>query len=128
MIFVVIGLAIPSLVFNIVFPLLGGPLALAGVYTFARSLDVRVGAEGITSTRSVFGYAFKPKFLPSYSFKKFEKEKSSSSTSGNKTTDYYQVFAHSDDGTKVLVAEALEGAEQADAAIKKLRSLQGFSN
>jgi len=128
LIFVVIGLAIPSLVFNIVFPLLGGPLALAGVYTFARSLDVRVGAEGITSTRSLFGYAFKPKFLPSYSFKHFEKKKSSSSTSGNKTTDYYQVFAHGDDGTKILVAEALEGRAQADAAIEKLSSLQDYSN
>lgn len=126
LIFVVIGLAVPSLIFNIIFPLIGGPLALAGVHTFARSLDVRVGAEGITSIRSVFGYAFKPKFLPSYSFEKFKKKKSSSSTSGNKTTDYYQVFAHSNDGVKVLVAEALEGLEQADAAIKKLSSLQEY--
>ncbi len=128
LVFVAIGLAIPDVVFNIVFPLLGGPLAIAGVYTFARSLDVRIGAEGITSTRSVFGYAFKPKFLPSYAFEKFEKKKSSSSTTGNKTTDYYQIFAHSTDGSKVLVAEALEGLEQADAAVEKLSSLQVFSD
>ena len=128
LIFVVVGLAIPDIVFKIVFPLIGGPIAFAGVYTFARSLDVRVGAEGITSTRSVFGYAFKPKFLPSYAFDRFEKKKSSSSTTGNKTTDYYQIFAHSNDGSKVLVAEALEGIEQVDAAIEKLSSLQGFSS
>lgn len=128
LVFVVIGLAIPDIVFNIIFPLLGGPLVIAGVYTFARSLDVRVGAEGITSTRSVFGYAFKPKFLPSYAFDRFEKKKSSSSTTGNKTTDYYQIFAHSNDGSKVLVAEALEGLEQVDAAFEKLSSLQGFSD
>jgi len=128
LIFVVVGLAIPDIIFKIVFPLIGGSIAFAGVYTFARSLDVRVGAEGITSTRSVFGYAFKPKFLPSYAFDRFEKRQSSSSSTGSKTTVYYQVFAHGNDGSKVLVAEALEGIEQVDAAIEKLSSLQGFSS
>jgi hypothetical protein len=119
----VIGFAIPDLIFNIVFPLIGAILALVGVYAFANSLSIRIGAEGISAQRSLFGYRFKPQFVPSYSFKNFKKEVTSSSTTGNKTTTYYKIVALGNEGEKAIAAEGLAGLQQADAAIEKLKSL-----
>ena len=123
LVFFVSGLAIPSLVFNILFPLLGGLVFLGGVYAFANSLEVRVGAEGITSKRSLFFYSFTPEFVPSYSFDRFEKKQTSSSNSGTKTTRVFQIIAHGKEGEKAVVADRLEGVEEADAAIMKLESI-----
>ena len=123
LVFLGIGLAIPSLIFNIVFPLIGGILTLGGIYSFANSLEVRVGAEGITSKRRLFGYNFQPQFVPSYSFKHFKKKESSSSSSGKKTTTYYKIIAHGNEGEKAVVAEGLVGLQEAEAAIEKLNSL-----
>jgi len=118
-----IGFAIPDLIFNIIFPLVGGILFLVGIYAFANSLKIRIGAEGISAQRSLFGYQFKPQFVPSYSFKEFKKKVTSSSQVGNKTTIYYKIVAHGNQGEKAIVAEGLAGMQQADAAIEKLKSL-----
>lgn len=121
--FFAIGLAIPDIIFNIVFPLIGGILAMVGIYAFANALKIRIGAEGISAQRSLLGYKFKPQFVPSYSFKSFEKKVTSSSTTGNKTITYYKIVAHGNEGEKAIAAEGLAGLQQADAAIEKLKSL-----
>ena len=123
LIFFGVGIAVPHIVFNIAFPFIGGLFTLVGVYAFANSLEVRIGAEGITSKRSLFGYQFKPKFVPSYSLKSFEKKVSSSSTSDKKTVTYYRIIAKGSEGEKAVVAKDLVGIQEADAAIEKLRSL-----
>jgi hypothetical protein len=117
------GLAIPDIIFNIAFPVIGAVLLLVGTYAFANSLKIRIGAEGISAQRSLFGYKFKPQFVPSYSFKNFKKEVTSSATSGRKTTTYYKIVAHGNEGEKAIAAEGLAGLQQADAAIEKLKSL-----
>ena len=127
LIFFGVGLAIPQLIFNIIFSLIGALLVMIGVYAFANSLEVRIGAEGISAQRSLFGYDFKPQFVPSYSFKAFEKEVSSTSTSGKKTTTYYKIVAYGNEGEKAIVAERLAGLEQADAAIERLSALLAYS-
>ena len=123
LIFSGVGLAIPDFMFKVVFVFVGIVFALVGIYGFSNSLQVRIGAEGITSKRSLFGYGFKPQFVPSYSFKSFKKKVTSTSTVGNKTTTYYKITAHGTDGEKAIVAEGLAGHKEADAALTKLQSL-----
>lgn len=117
------GLAIPDFIFKVVFVFVGIVLAMLGIYGFSNSLQVRIGAEGITSKRSLFAYDFKPQFVPSYSFKSFKKKVTSTSTVGNKTTTYYKITAHGTDGEKAIVAEGLAGHKEADAALTRLQSL-----
>jgi len=103
---------------NITFPILGGLFALLAAYSYANSLDVLIRADGIRSQRVIFGYKFKEKFLPSYSFSEFKAKKSHSTTSGSNTTQYFSIVAHGKAGEKLAVAEDLKGA-----AIQKLNLL-----
>lgn len=123
LVFFIIGLFIPSLAFNIIFPLIGGLCALLGAYAFANSLSVSIRADGIRSQRTLLGYKFKEQFVPSYSFSKFKAKTSHSTSSGSDTTQYYSIIARGKSGEKATVAENLKGKQAADAAIKKLNSL-----
>lgn len=126
LIFVVVGVALPSLIFNIIFPLIGGFVAIGSLTWFASSLTVDFGHEGITANRSVFGIARKPQFIPSYEFKKFAKKKAQSSSRGNKVTQYYSIEAHDNNGKKISVARDLKGTRNAQAAIEKLTELTQY--
>ncbi|RBP47087.1 DUF3592 domain-containing protein [Arenicella xantha] len=126
LVFVVIGLLIPELVFNIVFPLIGGIVGLAGLAWFGSGLIVRIGPEGITSNRTLFGISLKPKFVPSYSFEELVERKSHSSTSGNKTTQYYTLVAHGRQGERADVARDLKSIEEVEAARKRLLEFMKF--
>lgn len=123
LVFVVVGLAIPQLIFNILFPLLGGIAMLAGLSWFGGSLSVRLGPEGITANRAVFGVPLQPQFVPSYSFKEFKPRESHSTSSGNRTTQYYSLIAHGRQGEKAIVAKNLNGLEEVDAAIDRLQQI-----
>lgn len=124
--FVGIGLAIPDLIFNIIFPAVGGLCAVLGFYFFANALDVRIGAEGITSTRTLLGITIRTRFIPSFSFKEFREKKTHSTSSGRKHTQYYSIIAHGQGGEKAVVAEGLKSNGEAQAAIEKLNQLQGY--
>lgn len=124
--FVGIGLAIPDLIFNIVFPAIGGVVALSGFYFFANSLDVRIGAEGITSHRNILGITIRKRFIPSFSFKEFREKETHSASSGSKHTQYYAIIAHGQEGEQAVVAEGFKSSAQAQAAIEKLNQLQGY--
>ena len=119
--FVIAGVYIPDIIFNIVFPLLGAPCFLIGVYALGNSLDVRIGAEGISSQRKLFGIPFKPKFLASYEYDKFKKKQSHSTSQGNETTEYFSILAIGKNKKKVTVAVDVEGRKGAMAAIEKLQ-------
>jgi hypothetical protein len=119
--FTIAGYYIPDIIFNIVFPLLGIPCFLAGVYSLGNSLDVRIGAEGISSQRKLYGISFKPKFLASYEYEKFKKKQSHSSSQGNETTEYFSIVAIGKNRQKVTVAVDIEGRKGALAAIEKLQ-------
>jgi hypothetical protein len=123
LIFVVVGLLIPDIIFNIVFPLLGLPVALAGIYAFINSLDIRFGPEGITTQRRLLNLPAKSSFLPSYAFQEFIRKKTHSTKVGNKVTQYYSILAIGNQGEKLVVAEDLKGRAEAEAAIEKLESV-----
>ena len=112
-----------KLIFNIVFPLIGGLAFIGGVDAFFSALDIQVGAHGITSQKSLFGFNFKEKFIPSYGLKGFVAKESYSSSSGSKTTRYYNIEAHGTEGEKIVVAKKLKERAEADAAIKKFELL-----
>jgi len=123
LIFIGIGLAIPQLIFNIVFPGLGGICALIGFYMATNSLDVRIGPEGISSTRRILGIKIRHGFVPSYGFREFKGKASYSSTSGGKQTQYFNLIAHGTAGEKAVVVEGLKGNAELDVAIEKLNEL-----
>jgi len=125
-IFLIVGVAIPSLVFNIVFPLIGGFITIGSLIWFASSLTVNLGREGITANRTVFGIARKPQFIASYEFKEFTKKKAQSSSRGTKVTQYYSIEALANDGKKIAVALNLKGTRNAQAAIEKLNELTQY--
>lgn len=119
--FTVVGFNIPHLAFNIIFPLIGIPCFLTGLYAFGRSIKVRIGAEGISSQRRVFGIALKPKFIPSFEFKKFSPKTSYSMSSGHETTNYFNILAHGNN-TQLVVAIDIKTKVAADAAIQRLNA------
>jgi hypothetical protein len=125
-IFVAIGLAIPDWIFKIVFPGIGGLIAILGFYFFSNSLNIRIGSEGITSVRRILGITVRTRFLPSFSFKEFKESRSHSASSGNKHSQYYSIIAHGHEGQKLVVAENLKGLGEAEAAIEKLNRLQDY--
>ena len=96
---------------------------LAGLSWFGGSLSVRLGPEGITANRAVFGVPLQPQFVPSYSFKEFKPRESHSTSSGNRTTQYYSLIAHGRQGEKAIVAKNLNGLEEVDAAIDRLQQI-----
>lgn len=121
LLFTVVGLNIPDIIFNIVFPLLGIPCFLGGLYALGNSLKVRIGAEGISSQRKLFGIALKPQFLASFDYQNFKKKQNHSTTKGNETTEYFSILAIGQDKQKVVVATDVEGEMAAKAAIEKLQ-------
>ena len=120
LIFVVTGLLIPDLVFNIVFPFLGGLAFMGGIYSIVNSLTVQISSDFIQSTRFLFGIPIKKQSLPSYAFKEFKFVKSNS-TSANNERQYYTIHAIGNDGQKLVVAENIDGEGQAKAAIERLQ-------
>lgn len=126
-IFIVVGWMIPQLVFNIVFPIIGGLVVIGGADAFFSALNVQISAHGITSQKSLFGFKLKEKFIPSYGLKGFFANESYSSSSGNKTIRYFNLEAHGIEGEKIVVAKKLKAQEEVDAAIKKFEALtQGY--
>ena len=121
--FTVVGLNIPDIIFNIVFPLLGIPCFLGGLYSLGNSLKVRIGAEGISSQRKLFGFALKPQFLASFDYEKFKKKQSHSTSTGSETTEYFSILAIGKSKQKITVATDIEGEMGAKAAIEKLESV-----
>jgi hypothetical protein len=121
--FVGIGVSIPDLIFNILFPLLGGLAFLGGVYQVANSLDVSISKNGIYTDRFIFGFRSKRHVLPLTDFKCFEQKKSHSTSTGSSTTQYYNIVATGLHVKDFVVAENLHGRGQIKAAIERLQQL-----
>lgn len=120
------GISSTSLTANITFLLLGGTIAITGLAWFATSLSITFGRDGITTKTTIFGIVKKPKFLPSYAFKKFDKKITNITGIHYKTVQYYSIEAHSNDGQKIVVAQNLEGLLNVKAAIEKLTELTKY--
>jgi len=95
------------LVFPVVFTLVGGLIALFGVYYLAKSLFISVTREGVKSRRFLFGYPLSSKQIAASQIAKLEIKEGATMSSGNKTTVFYQLIAESTDGMKLPLAERL---------------------
>jgi len=124
-VFIVSGVLIPHLLFNIVFPLLGGLCVVGGAYQIANSLTVHISSDFIETTRYLFGIAIKKRTLPSYDFKEFKATKVSSSTTKGPQRQFFNIYATGNGGQKLVVAEKIDGEGQVRAAVDRLL---GFFN
>lgn len=123
LVFIGSGVLIPSLIFNIIFPLIGAIVFLCGANMFLSALDVRIGVHGITSQKSLLGFKLKEKFIPSYGLKGFVAKESYSVGSGTKMIHYFKLEAHGSEGEKIVVAKKLKWQDEVEAAIAKFEAL-----
>jgi len=96
-----------ALIFPVVFTLVGGLIALFGIYYLGKSLFISVTNEGVKSRRFLFGYPLRTKQIAVSNIAKLEIKEGATMSSGNKTTVYYQLVAESKDGQKLQLAERL---------------------
>jgi len=122
-IFIVVGLNIPDLIFNIFFPFLGGLAALGGIYSFFNSLEVHIDPTKIKTKRYLFGILIKTFDIPSYELEKFELKKSGTTTSSQNTTHHYEILAISQNQQKTVVIENIKSRSQARLAIERLEKI-----
>jgi len=95
------------LIFPVVFTLVGGLIALFGVYYLGKSLFISVTREGVKSRRFLFGYPLSSKQIAASQIAKLEIKEGATMSSGSKTTVFYQLIAESKDGQKLPLAERL---------------------
>ncbi|MGH1428682.1 MAG: hypothetical protein ACRBEE_12135 [Arenicella sp.] len=122
-IFIVSGLLIPDIIFNILFPLLGGLAFSAGVYSLVNSVDIHINPLEVHSKRYVFGFLASERKIPSYNIQEFITKKSISTSSSGKKIQYYDIYALSNDGQRALVVEGVKGMGQARSAIQRLNDM-----
>ncbi len=103
-----------GIVIPVVFSIVGTLILGYGIWYLAKSLLVGVTGEGLRCRRFLFGYPLKTRQLLRADFSHFEIDKTSSSSSGNKTTVYYQLHAHSRAGDSLPVGERLTGRAEAE--------------
>jgi hypothetical protein len=99
------GYAGAPLLFPIVFSLVGGLIALAGLHYLGKALLVSITNEGIRTKRFLFGYPISTKEISKENFGSFEIKQNGSLQSGGKTTIYYNLLAVSTSGAKITIAE-----------------------
>lgn len=105
------------LIFPVVFTLVGGLIALFGVYYLGKSLFISVTNEGVKSRRFLFGYPLSTKQIAASQITRLEIKEGATMSSGSKTTVYYQLVAESKDGQKLPLAERL--TSRAEVALLK---------
>lgn len=110
----------PPIIFPIVFGSLGSLAFVGGLYSLVNSLTVITNSRGLVVTRRIFGLAFS-KPIPVGNIKSFEVAKGMQSSQGNRTTVYYKIKLHTQDGKKVTVAESITGVSAAEQVAKILR-------
>jgi len=95
------------LIFPVLFTLIGGLIALFGVYYLGKSLFISVTNEGVKSRRFLFGYPVSTKQIAVAEIAKLEIKEGATMSSGNKATVFYQLVAESKEGQKLQLAERL---------------------
>jgi hypothetical protein len=99
-----------------VFGLIGGLIALSGLYFLFNSLEVVQRGDSIRSVRRILGIPVRCAEMRRSEFRGFERKVSMSTRSGSKHTVFFKVFATGASGRKLVVGEGFRGAGQAQAA------------
>ena len=126
--FIILGLFIPDIIFNIVFPAVGGLAVLGGIYSLFNAIDIHINPVQIETKHYLFGILTKSTKLISYEIKDFISKKSHSTTAGNTTTQYYNIYALGHNDKKALVVEGLEGMGQVREATNRLKTMMNIKD
>ena len=122
--FAVIGYFIDKDSGDIIFPIafggIGGIVALVGYYMMGNTLTTNVSTQGIHIIRNVFGFRFQRRARQDEIIK-LDRHIGSQMQSGTKHTVYYTIKAHTKDGRKITIADALAGSRLADFVEQKIR-------
>ncbi len=93
----------------IVFCVVGGGIALGGLYALLNRLEVRLGPQAIHTRRSLLGVVIRKSSTPTSQVRTLRIHRTGSMTSGSKHRVYHAIRAHLVNGKTVTVAESLVG-------------------
>lgn len=120
-----VGLMGESMFLAVIFTLLGTLFAAAGAFYLGKSLLVAVTREGVRSRRYLFGYPLTTRQMAIADLRTVKIKQGATMQSGNKTTVYYQLYAHGRDGKSFPVAERLTSRPEADLLLESYLTYLG---
>ena len=113
-----------SFMFPLIFGGVGGLVALIGLYMIGNTLTTRVSRKGVNSVRKIYGLPFRSNAAHK-DISHLERSIGSQTQAGRYNTVYYRIRAHTRDGGKITIADALEGSRLADFVEAKIRAALG---
>lgn len=114
------------LVLTIIFSVVGGGIALGGLYGLLNSLQVRIGKQGVQTRRSLLGVIIRKASAPASEVQKLRIHKTGSVTSGSSHKVFFAIRAHLRNGKKITVAESLIGQGAAEQVAEALAVYGSF--
>ncbi len=114
-----------GIVIPVVFSSVGTLILGYGIWYLAKSLLVGVTAAGLRCRRFLFGYPMTTRQMTRADFSHFEIDRTSSSSSGNKTTVYYQLRAHGHGDDSLPAGERLTSRAEAELLKETFESYLG---
>jgi len=116
------------LIFPVVFTLVGGLIALYGLYYLGKSLLISVTNEGVKSRRFLFGYPLSTKQIAAAEIAKLKIKEAGTMSSGNKTTVFYQLYAEAKGGQKLPLAERLTSRAEVELLKESFEAYLSLGN
>lgn len=101
-------------VFSIPFALVALFAGVAAVYLPFNNLRVRINHDGVTTIRRLFIIPIKKNHLCQDQIKELSIKKTGSTGQGTKIIEHYKVFALTNAGNKVTIAESIDGKDLAN--------------
>ena len=111
---------------TVIFGLIGGVIALGGLYSLANSLHVRVGKQGVETRRTLLGIIIGKAAASASEVRKLRIHRTGSITSGSNHKVFFAIRAHLRNGKKITLAESLIGQAAADQVAEALAFYSGF--
>lgn len=101
----------------IIFPLTFTPIGLTilafGIWSLGKSLRVIITRDQLNTRRFFLKYPITSRSVPTDDVIRLELKEGASSTTGNKTTVYYSLIAHTRNQEKIIIAERLSSKPEA---------------
>ena len=111
---------------TVIFGLIGGGIALGGLYSLSNSLHVRVGKQGVETRRTLLGIIISKAAASASEVRKLRIHRTGSITSGSNHKVFFAIRAHLRNGKKITLAESLIGQAAADQVAEALAFYSGF--
>ncbi|MEH6592431.1 MAG: DUF3592 domain-containing protein [Halioglobus sp.] len=114
------------MILTVIFGLVGGAIALGGLYSLLNSLRVHIDRRGVRSTRSLLGMIISKASAPASEIEKLRIHKTGSMTSGAEHKVFHAIRAHLRNGKKITLAESLIGQSAAEEVADSLAVYGGL--